>query len=130
LNKKASEIMGSDVVGGVDEDKSGEVAHGIHEVGFATVIGDLSRSPEIDVEDAEGAAEGPAEGPREDEFTVASDGTVGSDAMRALKDPRSDILATVRPKESETDTMQGFVDAHVTSGGRGVIGGEDVATER
>jgi hypothetical protein len=55
--------MGSDVVGGVDEDKSGKVAHGIHEVGLATVIGDLSRSPEIDVEDVEGAAEGPAEGP-------------------------------------------------------------------
>jgi hypothetical protein len=127
LNKKASEVMGSDVVlGGVDEDKSGEVAHGIHEVGLATVIGYLARSPEIDVEDVEGAAEGP----REDEFTVARDGTVGSDAMSALKDPRSNVFATVRPKESETYTMQGFVDAHVTSGGRGVIGGEDVATER
>jgi hypothetical protein len=101
LDEKTSEIMSSDVVSGIDKYKPSEVAHSIHEISLATVIGDVSRSPEIDVEDVERAAKGP----REDEFTVASDGSVGSDAMRALKDPRSDILATVRPKEAEANAM-------------------------
>jgi hypothetical protein len=126
LDEKTSEVMSSDVVGGVDKYKPSEVAHGIHEVGLATVVGDVSRGPEIDMENIKGAAEGP----RENEFAVASDGAVGSDAVRALQYPGSDILATVGPEESETNTMQGFVDTHVPSRRRGMIGGEDVATER
>jgi hypothetical protein len=39
--------MSSDVVGGVDKHKTGEVAHGIQEMSVATVIGNLARSPKI-----------------------------------------------------------------------------------
>ena len=37
--------MSSSVVSGSDENKAGEVTHGIHEIGLATVIGDFTRSP-------------------------------------------------------------------------------------
>ena len=93
--------MRSGVISGGDKYESCEVAHGVHEISFAAVVGNIARSPEIDMEDIEWAAEGP----REDELAVAGDGAVGSDAVRALKDPIGDIFATQRPKEAETDTV-------------------------
>ena len=69
--------MGGDVAGGINEDESSKVAHRVHEVGFATIVGNLARGPKIDMEDIEGAAKRP----RKDELAVASDGAVGGDAM-------------------------------------------------
>jgi len=117
--------MSGDVVRGVDENKPSEVAHGIHQIGFATVVGDLAGGPEIDVENVEGAAEGPGK----DKLAVASNSAVGSDAMGALEDPSSNVFATKRPEEAEADAMKSFVNAHVTSGRRSVVSREDVATE-
>jgi hypothetical protein len=126
LDKEAGKIVSSGVVSGSDEYKTGEITHGVHEVGLAAVVLDFARSPEIDMEDVEGAAEGPGE----DELAVAGDGAVGGDAVRALKDPIGNIFATERPKEAETDAMQSLVDTHVTSRGRGMVSREDVTTER
>jgi hypothetical protein len=70
-----------------------------------------------------------AERPREDELTVASNSGVGSDAMRAMENPISDVFATEGPEEPKTDAMEGLVDAHVTSGRRSVVGGKCVAVE-
>jgi hypothetical protein len=47
-----------------------------------------------------------------------------------LEDPRGDIFATVRPEKTETDAMKGFVDTHVASGGRGMVGRKDITAER
>jgi hypothetical protein len=87
--------VSSDIVSGVDKDKASEIAHGIHEISLATVIGNVTGSPEIDVEDIEGTAERPGK----DKFAVAGNGTVGSDAVRALEYPVGYIFAAVRPKE-------------------------------
>jgi hypothetical protein len=125
LNQETSKIMGSDVVGGVDKHKTGEVAHGIQEVSVAAVIGNFARSPKINMENVKWAAERP----REDELAVASDSAVGSDAMRALEDPISDIFATEGPKEPKTNAMESLVNAHMTSGRRSVVSRKDVAAE-
>jgi hypothetical protein len=118
--------MGSGVTGGINEDESSKIAHRVHEIGFATIVGNLARGPKIDVEDIKGATERP----RKDELAVASDGAVGSDTMGALQHPSCDILAAEWPEEPEADAVKGFVDAHVTSGRGSVIGGEEIATKR
>jgi hypothetical protein len=118
--------MGGGVTGGINEDESSKVAHRVHEIGFATIVGNLARGPKIDVEDIKGATERP----RKDELAVASDGAVGSDTMGALQHPSCDILAAEWPEEPEADAVKGFVDAHVTSGRGSVIGGEEIATKR
>jgi hypothetical protein len=71
--------MGGGVTGGINKDESSKIAHRVHEIGFATIIGNLARVPKIDVEDVKGATERP----RKDELAVASNGAVGSDAMGA-----------------------------------------------
>ena len=116
MDKKAGKIVRRCVICGGDECKPGEVTRAVHEVSFATIVGDLARCPEIDVKDAD------AQRPRKDELAVASDGAIGSDAVWALKHPLRDILATARPEEAETDAVQSLVDSHVTSGWRGMAG--------
>ena len=74
--------------------------------------------------------EGTAEGPRKDELAVASDGAIGSDAVWALKHPVRHIFATDRPKETETDAVRSFVNAHVPSRRGGMVRREDVSTQR
>jgi len=125
LDEEASEIVGADIVGGSDEDEAGEITHGIHQICFATVVCDFARSPEIDVEDIEGAAEGPGE----DELAVAGDSAVGSDTVRAAENPFGNVFAAMRPKEAEADAMQSLVDSHMTGRGRGMVSREDVATK-
>jgi hypothetical protein len=61
LDKKTSKVMCSNVVSGIDEDNAGEIAHNVHEVRLAAIVGDFARGPEIDVKDIKGAAEGPGE---------------------------------------------------------------------
>ncbi len=75
-------------------------------------------------------AKGAAERPREDELAVAGDGAVGGDAVRALKNPGSDVLAAHMPEEAEADAVEGFMNTHVTGRRGGMVGGEDVATQR
>jgi hypothetical protein len=75
LDKETSKIMSCNVVSGIDNDKTGEIAqHNIHEVGFTTVIRNFAGLAKIDMKDVERAAEGP----REDKLTVASNRTIGS----------------------------------------------------
>jgi hypothetical protein len=126
LNEDAGQVVRGDVVSSGNEDKASEVAHSIHEIGLAAIIGDITGSPKIDVKDVERAAKWPGK----DELTVAGDSAIGGDAVRALKDPIGDVFAAVGPKESEADAVQGFVDTHVASRGRCVVSGEDVATKR
>jgi hypothetical protein len=80
--------MSSSIVSGSDENKAGEVTHGIHEIGLATVICDFTRSPEVHMNNVKGAAERP----REDELAVMGDGAIGGDAVRALKNPGLNTL--------------------------------------
>jgi len=54
------EIMSCSVVSSVDNDKTGEITHDIHKIGFATVVFDCARLPKIDMKDIEWAAEKPA----------------------------------------------------------------------
>ena len=51
--------MGSSIIGGSDKNKTGETAHRIHDISFATIISDVIRGPEIGMEKVEGTAEGP-----------------------------------------------------------------------
>jgi hypothetical protein len=95
LDKQASEIVSSDVVGGINKDKAGEITHGVHKISLATIIGNVTGSPEIHMKDVERATEGP----RKNEFAVTGDRTIGSDAMRALEDPIGDIFAAVWPEK-------------------------------
>ena len=125
LDEEAGEIMGSDVVGGIYQNESGEIAHSIHEVSVPAIIGNITGCPEIDVEDVERATEGP----RKNELAVAGDRSVGRDAVGTLKNPIGNILATVRPEESKTNPVQSLVNAHMASGRGGMVGREDVATE-
>jgi hypothetical protein len=111
LDKEAGKIVSSDIVSGSDKDKTSEITHGIQKVRLSTVVGDVARSPEIDVEDVERATERPGE----DELAVAGDSAIRSDAVRALKNPIGNVFAALWPKEAETDAMQGFVDAHMAS---------------
>jgi hypothetical protein len=126
LDEETGEIMGGGVTGGINEDESSEVAHRVHEISFATIVGNLARGPKIDMEDIKGATERP----RKDELAVASDGAVRGDAVGALQHPSGDIFATEWPEEPKADAMEGFVDAHVTSGRGSVIGREEIATKR
>jgi hypothetical protein len=126
LDEETGEVVRSGVVSGSDENKSGEVTHGVHEVCLAAVVGNIARSPEIDIEDVERAAEGPGK----DELAVAGDGAVGGNAVRALKDPIGDIFAAEGPEEAEANAVQSFVNTHVTGRGGCVIGREDVTAKR
>jgi hypothetical protein len=118
--------MSSSIVSSSNENKAGEITHRIHEIGLATVIGNVARSPEVHVKNVKWAAEGP----REDELAVTGDGAVGGDAMRALKNPGGDIFAAHRPEEAETDAVEGFINTHVTGRRRGMVGGEDITAQR
>ena len=59
MDKETGKIMGSGVVGGGDEDKTGKVAHGVHEVCVALVVFDSARGPKVDMENIKWAAKGP-----------------------------------------------------------------------
>ena len=56
LDKETSKIMSCNVVSGIDNDKTCEIAHNIHEVGFTTLIRNFAGLPKIDMKDAERAA--------------------------------------------------------------------------
>ena len=109
LDKETSKIMSCNVVSGIDNDKTCEIAHNIHEVGFTTVIRNFARLPKIDMKDVERAAEGP----RENKLTVASNRTIGSEIVRTFEAPIRNDFSTMRPKESKADAVKGFVDTHV-----------------
>jgi hypothetical protein len=126
LDKEASKVMGSDIVGGSDHDKAGEVAHDVHEVGFAAIVFEFTGGPQIDVQNIEWAAEGP----RENELAVTGDGPVGGKAVGALEAPVSNIFAAMGPEEPEADAMECLVDSHVTGGGGGMVSGENVTAKR
>ena len=60
MDKQTSEIMSCNVVSSVDNDKTGEITHDIHKIGFTTVVFDrVRRLPKVDMKDIEWAAEGP-----------------------------------------------------------------------
>jgi hypothetical protein len=126
LDKETSKIMSCNVVSGIDNDKTCEIAHNIHEVGFTTVIRNFARLPKIDMKDVERAAEGP----RENKLTVASNRTIGSETVRTFEAPIRNDFSTMRPKESKADAVKGFVDTHVAGWRGGVVGRENVAAER
>jgi hypothetical protein len=81
LDKETSKIMSYNIVSGIDNDKTGEITHNIHEVGFTMVICNFARLPKIDIKDVERRA---AEGPREGKLTVMSNGTIGSETVRTF----------------------------------------------
>ena len=83
--------MGGDVGGYIGNDKTGEIAHGVHQVRLTTVVGNFPRSPEVNMEDVEGATKGP----REDEFAVTGNSAVGGETVWALKDPGGNIFTAV-----------------------------------
>jgi hypothetical protein len=126
LDKEMIEIMSCNVVSGIDNDKAGEIAHNIHEVGFTMVIHNFAGLPKIDMKDVERAAEGP----REDNLAVASNRTIGSETVRTFEAPISNDFPTMGPKEPKADVVKGFVDTHVAGGRSGMVGRENVATER
>ena len=109
LDKETSKIMSCNVVSGIDNDKTGEIAHNIHEVGFTTVIHNFAGLPKIDMKDVERAAEGP----REDKLTVTSNRTIGSETVMTFEAPIGDDFPTMGPKEPKADAVKGFVDTHV-----------------
>jgi hypothetical protein len=59
LDQQSGEVMGGDVAGGINEEEPSEVAHRVHEVGFATIVGNFARGPKIDMENIKGTVEGP-----------------------------------------------------------------------
>ena len=59
MDRKTSEIMSCNVVSSVDIDKICEITHGIHMIGFTTVVFDFVRLSKVDMNDIEWAAEGP-----------------------------------------------------------------------
>ena len=73
--------------------------------------------------------EGDAHRPREDEFAAGSDVTGIGNAVGTLLAPVGHVLVDLRPKEAEEEAVKHFVSAHVTSGGGGVVGGEDGAVK-
>ena len=73
--------------------------------------------------------EGDAHRPGEDEFAVGSDVTGSGNAVGALLAPVGHVLADLRPKEVEAEAVEHYVSAHVTSGGGGMVGGEDGAVK-
>ena len=93
--------MGGNIVGSGDNDKPGQVAHDVEEVRFTTVVGNVTRGPQINMKNIERAAERPGEY----ELTVTGHGTVGGNALRASEDPGSDVLPTERPEKSEADAV-------------------------
>lgn len=80
LHEKTGKVMGCNVRGGIDNDKTGEVTHDVEEVCFTAVVSDFARGPEVNVEDIEGAAEGPGE----DKFAVPMDSAICGEAVRAF----------------------------------------------
>ena len=80
MDKETGKVVRRDIISRCDKDKPGEVAHGVHQISFSSIVSDLAWCPEIDVENVERAAERP----RKDELAVAGDSSIGSDAMRAL----------------------------------------------
>jgi hypothetical protein len=51
--------MSYHVVSGIDNDKTSEITHNIHEVSFTTVIHNFAGLPKIDMKDVERATKGP-----------------------------------------------------------------------
>ena len=75
LDKQAGKVVRSGVVSSSDKDEAGKIAHGVHEIGLATVVFDFARGPKVDMKDVERAAEGSGE----NELAVAGDSAVGSE---------------------------------------------------
>jgi hypothetical protein len=109
LDKETSEIMSCNVVSSIDNDKTGEITHNIHEVGFTTIIHNFAGLPKIDMKNVERATQGP----REDKLTVTSNGTIGSETVRTFEAPISNDFPAMGPEEPKTDAMRGFVDTYV-----------------
>jgi hypothetical protein len=126
LDKEASKIVGGYIGSGRNQDKPSKIAHGIEKVSFAAIVGNVARCPKVHMQYVEGAAKRP----RENKFTIARNGTVGSKAMRALENPVGNVFTAVRPKEAETNAMERFVDAHVAGSWGGMVRGKDVTAER
>ena len=101
--------MSGNVVSGIDNDKTGENAHNIHEVGFTIVIHNFAGLPKINMKDVERATERP----REDKLTVTSNGTIGSETVRTFEAPIGNDFPTMRPKDSKADAVKGFVNTYV-----------------
>ena len=118
--------MSSNVVSGIDKNKTSEVTHGVQKVCFSAVVGNVTRDPEIDVQNIVRAAKWP----RENELAVAGDGAVRSDAVRALKNPLGDVFADEMPEEPESDAMQSLINTHMAGRRGGVVSREDVTTKR
>ena len=118
--------MGSDVVSGIDKDKTSEIAHGIQKIGFAAIVGDVARGPKVKMKNIKWTTKRPGE----DELAVACNSAIGSDAMRALEDPVGNIFAAERPEETKTNAMESFVDTHMAGGRGGMISRENVPTKR
>lgn len=113
LDQQTTKVMGGDVVGGSDKDETGEITHGVQKTCLAAVVSNFARGPEVNMKDAERAAEGP----RKDKLAVACNGAIRSNAMWAVTNPIpiGHIFVTEGPKELEADTIEGFVNAHMTS---------------
>jgi hypothetical protein len=80
LDEEPGEIMGCDVAGSIDQDEACKITHSVQEVTIAAIVGNITRGPEVNVEDVKGTAEGP----RKDELAVTGDGTIGRDAVGTL----------------------------------------------
>jgi hypothetical protein len=124
LNKQASEIVGGDVIGSIDENKPGEITHNVHEISFATIISDVAGSPEIDVKNIKRTAKRP----RKDELAVAGNRTIGSNAVRALENPSGDVLPAIRPEKPKTNAVESLVNTHMASNRGGMISREYITT--
>jgi hypothetical protein len=74
--------MSRDVVRGIDKDKTGEVAHDIQKTSIPAAIGDLTRSPKINMKNVKWTAWRP----REDELAVASNSAAGSDTIGGIEE--------------------------------------------
>jgi hypothetical protein len=123
LYKTVSQVMGSNVVGSIDNHKPGEVTHDIHTIRVTVIVGDITGGPKVYMENVEGAAGRPGE----DELAVASHSAIVSNAVGALKAPIGDFLATsMWPKESHADLVEGIVDTHMSSSGGDIVSREDV----
>jgi hypothetical protein len=127
LHENVSEIGRGNIGETLDNDHTGKVAHGSEDVsGAVGVVDGVAGLPKIDMKDVKRAADGP----RKQQLAVATDSVVGKDAMGALLNPSDDVGAELWPEKAKADAMQSLIFFHVCSGGRGVVGGKDVATER
>jgi hypothetical protein len=47
------------IVGGIDENKPGEIAHRVHQISVTAVIGDVTGCPKVNMQDVKWAAKWP-----------------------------------------------------------------------